>query len=94
MKYNPATGKSLAGAFGERELDMNFHEGMRRLALLLGVLGATFACFASYTVLRDALGARARCKAFELLETSDVVQQERKSVQDEHESFFRPWVDP
>src|SRR5712692_4633381 len=73
---------------------MNVKEGMRRLALLLGVLGAALACFASYMVLRDALGARARYKAFELLETSDVVQQERKSVQEQHESFFRPWVGP
>ena len=72
---------------------MNVREGMRRLALLLGVLGAAFGCFASYVVLRDALAARARHKAFELLATSDVVQRERKSLQEEHESWFRPWVD-
>jgi hypothetical protein len=73
---------------------MNVKEGMRRLALLLGVLGATLGCFASYVVLRDAMSARARYKAFELLATSDVVQQERRSVQEKHESFFRPWVGP
>jgi hypothetical protein len=44
-------------------------------------------------VLRDALAARARHKAFELLSTSVVVQQERKSLQEDHESWFRPWVD-
>jgi hypothetical protein len=58
---------------------MNVREGMRRLALLVGVLGAIAGCFASYAViLRDALEARARHKAFELLATPDVVQQERK----------------
>src|SRR6266567_4097668 len=54
---------------------------MRRLALLLGVLGATLGCFASYVVLRDALEVRARHKAFERLATSDVVRQERKILQ-------------
>jgi hypothetical protein len=72
---------------------MNFKEGTRRLALLVGVAGAALGCFASYMVLRDALAARARHKAFELLAASDVLQQERKSLQEEHESWFRPWVD-
>ncbi len=72
---------------------MNVREGMRRLALLVGVLGAAFGCFGSYVVSRDALAARERNRAFELLATSDVVQQERKSLQEEHESWFRPWVD-
>jgi hypothetical protein len=76
------------------EATMNVKEGTRRLALLVGVLGAAFGCFASYVVLRDAMGARARYKAFERLEKSNVVQQERKSVQEEHESFFRSWVGP
>src|ERR1019366_8646289 len=58
---------------------MNFKEGMRRLALLLGVLGATLGCFASYLVLRDAMAARVRYKAFEQLATSDVVQEARLS---------------
>jgi hypothetical protein len=58
---------------------MNFKEGMRRLALLLGVLGATLGCFASYMVLRDGMAARARYKTFELSATSDVIQQERNS---------------
>jgi hypothetical protein len=69
---------------------MNFKEGMRRVALLVGVLGIILGCFFSYAVLRDAREARARYKAFDLLEKSDVVKQERRSVQEEHESFFRP----
>lgn len=58
---------------------MNVKEGMRRLALLVGVIGTALGCFASYTVLHDAMRARARYKTFERLATSDVVQQERKS---------------
>ena len=58
---------------------MDFKEGMRRLALLIGVLGSAFGCFASYLVLRGALELRARHKAFELLATSDVVQEARLS---------------
>jgi len=58
---------------------MNFKEGMRRLALLVGALGATLGCFASYVVLRDATAEWRRYKAFELLATSNVVQQERIS---------------
>jgi len=58
------------------------------------MLGAVFGCFVSYAVLRDALAARARHKMFELLEASDVVQQERKSAQEKEESFFRPWEGP
>jgi hypothetical protein len=72
---------------------MNVKEGMRRLALLIGILGAAIGCFASYVVSRDTLSARERHRAFEQLATSDVVQQERKALQEEHESWFRPWVD-
>lgn len=58
---------------------MNVKEGVRRLALFLGVLGAVLGLFVSYLVLRDVLGATARYKAFELLAKSDAVQQERNS---------------
>lgn len=70
---------------------MNAREGMRRLALLIGVLGAAIGCFASYIVSRDVYKARSRYQAFERLGNSDVVQQERKAFQEQHESFFRPW---
>lgn len=43
---------------------MNLKEGTRRLALLLGTAGAVLGGFASYTVLSDAWGARARYKEF------------------------------
>jgi MgtE-like protein len=58
---------------------MNVKEGMRRLALVVGVVGAALGGFAAYAYLRDAIAARARYKSFELLATSDVVQQERTS---------------
>jgi hypothetical protein len=70
---------------------MNVKEGMRRLALLVGVLGATLGCFASYVVLRDALAARARHKAFELLATSDVVQELRKMATVDYGAFVKKY---
>jgi len=63
----------------ERGLDMNFKEGMRRVALLVGALGIILGCFASYVVLRDAQRALVRYKEFDLLTKSDAVQQERNS---------------
>jgi len=60
---------------------MNVKEGMRRLALLLGILGAALGCFASYIFLNDTVEARARYKAFEVLANSEAVQQERKILQ-------------
>lgn len=57
---------------------MNLKEGKRRLALLLGVVGAIFGGFASYAELQSVLGQRARHVRFEQLANSDVVQQERK----------------
>lgn len=64
------------------------------MALLIGALGGIAGCFLSYVSLRDTLGKRALSNAFESLETSDVVQQERRSVQEERQSFFRPWAGP
>ncbi len=58
---------------------MNFKEGMRRVALLVGALGIILGCFASYVVLRDAQRALVRYKEFDLLTKSDAVQQERNS---------------
>ena len=70
---------------------MNVKEGMRRLALLVGVLGAILGCFASYVVLRDALAARARHKAFELLATSDVVQELRKMATVDYDTLAKKY---
>jgi hypothetical protein len=57
---------------------MNLKEGTRRLALLLGVVGAIAGGFASYAELQTVLSQRARHNRFEQLAASDVVQQERK----------------
>jgi hypothetical protein len=58
---------------------MNFKEGMRRVALFAGVLGAILGCLASYAVLRDAQGELARYKQFDAFTKSDAVQQEQNS---------------
>jgi hypothetical protein len=60
---------------------MNFREGMRRLALLLGVAGAILGGFASCVELQTTLDQRARHNRFEQLANSDVVRQERKTFQ-------------
>jgi hypothetical protein len=62
---------------------MNLREGTRRLALLLGAVGAIIGGFASYMQLQTVLDQRARHNRFEQLATSDVVQQVRKKVQAE-----------
>ena len=71
---------------------MNLREGTRRLALLLGVVGAIIGGFASYVELQTTLGQRARHNRFEQLANPSVVQQARKScfggsAQSEH----GPW---
>jgi len=57
---------------------VNLREGTRRLALLLGVLGAIAGGFASYLELQSVLSQRARHNRFEQLANSPVVQQARK----------------
>src|ERR1700722_11382981 len=57
---------------------MNFREGTRRLALLLGAAGAILGGFASYIELQTVLGERAYHDKFEQLANSDVVKQVRK----------------
>jgi hypothetical protein len=56
---------------------MNLKEGTRRLALLLGVVGAIAGGFVSYLELQTTLEQRARHNRFEQLANSPVVQQER-----------------
>lgn len=57
---------------------MNLKEGTRRLALLMGAVGAILGGFASYTELQTVLSQRARHNKFGQLADSDVVQRERK----------------
>ncbi len=61
---------------------MNLREGTRRLALLLGVVGALAGVFASYDELQTVLYQREFHNKFEQLAASDVVQQERKILQE------------
>ena len=60
---------------------MNLREGTRRFALLLGVVGCLAGGVASYFQLHDVLDQRMRHNEFERLATSDVVKQERKTIQ-------------
>jgi hypothetical protein len=55
---------------------MNVREGMRRLGLVVGVLGASAAVFVSYNYLQTVLTQRARYQAFQALLSSPVVQKE------------------
>jgi hypothetical protein len=57
---------------------VNLREGTRRLALLLGVVGAILGGFASYVDLQTTLAQRTRHSRFEQLANSGVVQHERK----------------
>jgi hypothetical protein len=59
---------------------VNLKEGTRRLALLLGVVGAIAGGFVSYLELQEIQSQRARHNKFEQLATSDAVKQERKTL--------------
>jgi len=60
---------------------MNLREGTRRLALLLGVVGAIGGCFVSCLELQQVLPQRALHNRFEQLAASDIVTMERKRIQ-------------
>jgi len=59
---------------------MNLKEGTRRLALLLGMVGAILGGFASYVELQPVMRQRADHQRFEQLANSDVVKQERAAA--------------
>jgi hypothetical protein len=61
---------------------MNLREGTRRLALLLGVVGAILGGVASYLELQSIFEQEAHHDRFEELENSDVVQFVRKNIQE------------
>jgi hypothetical protein len=60
---------------------MNLREGTRRLALLLGAVGAILGGFVSYLELQSILNQKERHDKFERLAASEVVQQLRKSFE-------------
>lgn len=59
---------------------MNLREGTRRLAMLLGVVGALLGGFASYMQLQTVMRQREDHARFEQLANSDVVQQARAAL--------------
>jgi hypothetical protein len=56
---------------------MNLREGTRRLALLLGAVGAILGGVVSYSQLQSLMRQRAEQKRFEKLANSQIVQQDR-----------------
>lgn len=60
---------------------MNLKEGTRRLALLLGVVGAIIGGFTSYSQLQSNKEQRASYTKFEKLAASPIVQQARRSIE-------------
>jgi len=61
---------------------MNFKEGMRRLALLLGGVGAIVGGLASYTLLQSAIRQRAEHTRFEQLSSLNIVTQTKSEGSD------------
>jgi len=71
---------------------MNLREGTRRLALLLGVVGALGGSFVAYLEWQDIQSQRTRHDKFEQLANSDVVKEQRKTLQspDPYASIAKP----
>jgi hypothetical protein len=67
---------------------MNLREGTRRLALLLGVLGALGGSFVGYMEWQDIQSQRTRHERFEQLATSDAVNHLSK---DHQQKKGDPW---
>ena len=65
-----------------RQVNVNFKEGTRRLALLLGAVGVILGGVVSYVELQSALEQRVNHNKWVRLSASDVVQQERKTCLD------------
>ena len=65
--------------FWKEDVGMNLREGTRRLALLLGAVGAVLGGLASYVELQSVLSQEARHIRFQQLATSDVVRQGQQS---------------
>ena len=73
---------------------MNLHEGTRRLALLLGVVGALLGGYVSYLELQTVLDQRASHNRFEQLAASDAVKQAKPDWFVKHEPKpHGPWED-
>jgi hypothetical protein len=76
---------------------VNLREGTRRLALLLGVVGAIVCGYVSYLELDTTLEQLAQHNKFEHLAASDVVKQERKNLQakpNDWQIVPTPHIDP
>lgn len=61
---------------------MNVREGMRRVGIVLGVLGGAAGAFAGFVDARDVWNARSASNRFESLATSQAVENERRDLWD------------
>ena len=80
-------------SFSDGEAPMYFNEGMRRLAIFVGVLGAVAGGFYAHKDLRNVPSERYQHRAFEKLAASDIVKRERAlllSKSANGETFERP----
>ncbi len=68
---------------------MSLREGTRRLALLLGVVGAVLCGLLSYAQLQSDMRQRAQHQRFEQLASSPVVQHERRLMK-----YLAPGITP
>ena len=73
---------------------MNVKEGMRRLGLVLGVLGAGAGTVFSYLQLQPLLVQRAQYRAFQTLVTSRIIQQEAESLKNALSKKAQPFAPP
>ncbi len=71
---------------------MNLNEGTRRLALLLGAVGAITGGFVSYLQLQSALKQNAAHIRFERLANSPDILRERQETKQQLESVVNPTV--
>ena len=71
---------------------MNLREGTRRLALLVGVVGAILGGFASYTELQNVLNQSEQHSKFEHLASTEVVKREREQTKVDLSHLTNPTV--
>lgn len=72
---------------------MNFNQGMRRLAVFAGILGAIAGGFHAYKELQDIPAERFQHKVFEELAASDDVTKEQTRLRAEEKTRLRAGIE-
>jgi hypothetical protein len=76
----------------KEDANMNLREGTRRLALLLGVVGAILGGGTTYIELHAALGQRAQHIRFEQLAALDCIQRERQLIRKDRSDAIQEFI--